>query len=109
MPYVDVLSFKCIDESEYGSDEIYVAVKSDIRSTPRSSPVYGGVDSGETYYPNFEPLFFQYYATIRLWEDDSTSSDDLIGSRSVSYNDHGRYTVTLQGSGGTYNTGAPSR
>ncbi len=102
MPNVDILSFTCRDEQEFGQDEVYVRVRDVQAGHSDSTPIYRNLDTGDTIRPNFDPFNFASAASIRLWEDDGASGDDWIGSVSVDRSDIGTHTVTLQGSGGEY-------
>ena len=109
MPYLDIISFTCLDESEFGSDEVYAVARSRDGRVQATNTI-GGMDSNETAYPNFAPMYFSPnggYIDVTLWEEDGGGQggdDDRLGStlRIGPYDSGHVERYTLQGSGGTY-------
>ena len=105
MPMLDVLSFRCRDESEFGSDEVYVR-GSTITGARSESPVYGGLDTNDTINPEFAALSFPRngWADLALWEDDGAGRDTQLGYIVIEYTpEHiGTHTVTMAMNGGEY-------
>ncbi len=96
MATLTITHVKCNYTSESSHDEIYLKISGE--------KVWNcdDINDGQTKDVNVDRSFAGD-VNVELWEEDSGSADDLLGSITVSENLSGIHTAEANGDGGSYN------
>jgi hypothetical protein len=99
MPKFTINKIHCIETSESGEDEIFFKfLGNDVLV---SLPKQYDIDDGQIIQVEVMASY-KGDLTVELWEYDSSSPDDLLGSITVNENSKGEYTSEANGDGGKY-------